>query len=466
LGFLVAVALSYYSRNVRRAYGPVTALFYTFLQLSQFHLPYYASRTLPNTFALLVSIIAHACFLPIPASSARTQQNQYKLGIYLLSFAAVVFRAELALLLGFQSLYLLLSKRMTLRQIIVAVLVSSVIGFVATTSVDSCFWQPYRRNPIFTTPFLTEKLGLIWPEFSAFYFNAIQGNASAWGESPWHYYFTSAIPKQLMNPIWVVTIPVAIIASPRSAGGLLFPGIGFVAVYSLIAHKEWRFVMYVVPQFTLLSSIGAAWIWNRRSKNARFFLPGMVLLASIPVCFIASTAMLAVSTLNYPGGAAISRVYSYIPTPSNQSIKIHLDVTTCMTGATRFLQESPMWSSSKSNNSRIQWDKTEDESVIQTASYWQGIDFAIIDRPEKAIGKYDVLESISGFRRVRVYKPGEKVAKMRMATEGGKASWSLSVLESARFNGFGAREWIFRGWWVGIEIEEMIWIVKKSDGED
>lgn len=51
-----AAALVWFARSVERAYGPITALWYVVLQASQFHLWYYASRTLPNMFAFFLSM--------------------------------------------------------------------------------------------------------------------------------------------------------------------------------------------------------------------------------------------------------------------------------------------------------------------------------------------------------------------------------------------------------------------------
>lgn len=56
LGGLNATALAFFARSVAQAYGPITAAWYVALQASQFHLWYYASRTLSNMFAFFFSM--------------------------------------------------------------------------------------------------------------------------------------------------------------------------------------------------------------------------------------------------------------------------------------------------------------------------------------------------------------------------------------------------------------------------
>lgn len=57
LGGMNATAMAIFARSVERAYGPIAATWYVVLQASQFHIWYYASRTLPNMFAFFLSMI-------------------------------------------------------------------------------------------------------------------------------------------------------------------------------------------------------------------------------------------------------------------------------------------------------------------------------------------------------------------------------------------------------------------------
>jgi alpha-1,6-mannosyltransferase len=55
LGLLNAAALIAFGRSVQRAFGTSAGIWYALFQASQFHVIYYASRTLPNMFAFVVS---------------------------------------------------------------------------------------------------------------------------------------------------------------------------------------------------------------------------------------------------------------------------------------------------------------------------------------------------------------------------------------------------------------------------
>jgi alpha-1,6-mannosyltransferase len=55
LGLLNAAALIQFKRAIDTAYGNVAGRWYVLLQASQFHVMFYASRTLPNMFAFSIS---------------------------------------------------------------------------------------------------------------------------------------------------------------------------------------------------------------------------------------------------------------------------------------------------------------------------------------------------------------------------------------------------------------------------
>ena len=133
-----------------------------------------------------------------------------------------------------------------------------------TVAVDSYFWS---RFPL-------------WPEFHGLYFNVVQGKSAEWGVrpalscplpprlphpadnltlqvSPWHTYFSSSLPKLLL-----AALPLSIVGalSDGRTRSLLAPALAFVALLSALGHKEWRFVVYVVPVCNVAAARGAVWL--------------------------------------------------------------------------------------------------------------------------------------------------------------------------------------------------------------
>ncbi len=100
----------------------------------------------------------------------------------------------MAVLLAASALWLLIIPQISLDRLIPPFLLSFIIALVISVPVDSYFWQ----KPL-------------WPELWGFYYNAILGSSSNWGVSPWHYYFTSALPRLLLNPLVpLVLIPTSL----------------------------------------------------------------------------------------------------------------------------------------------------------------------------------------------------------------------------------------------------------------
>jgi alpha-1,6-mannosyltransferase len=91
---MVIMSLRLFRESVERKFGVQVAAWSTVIAVSQFHFLYYASRTLPNVFALVLVLVALHHWL-----------DENDVGFLVSSGAAIVlFRAELAVLLG---LYLL-----------------------------------------------------------------------------------------------------------------------------------------------------------------------------------------------------------------------------------------------------------------------------------------------------------------------------------------------------------------------
>ncbi|ORY84240.1 Alg9-like mannosyltransferase family-domain-containing protein [Protomyces lactucae-debilis] len=338
LGLVNVAALVAFRNAAKRVYGATVGTWYIVLQMTQFHVIYYASRTLPNLLAMPFTTLAATYFI--------TPNESLTPALVLLTLSALIFRAEIVLLLATHVVFhWLITKRLTFWRTLRVGVRASAVGLGLTTLVDSYFWQV-----------------LVAPEVQSVMFNVIQGKSQEWGTSPFYTYAFDLV-KLLLNPLAGVLILLGIIVDRRVLS-FLMPALAFVGLYSFQPHKEWRFIIYVVPQMTLAAAIGASYIFNRRTKSFFWRYAAFVLMGSIPATALLSVSMLLISSHNYPGGEALAKL------PLNGTGPVYLDVLTCMTGASRFLQAGPR-----------PITKTEDPALLNSPEFWGSLEFAIVQQP-------------------------------------------------------------------------------------
>lgn len=113
------IGFAYWRRSLADRYGRRASFLFVLLTISQFHVPFWIGRTLPNMFALLPGMLAwpghlfplsHCYMLPVnialcklwdrAPNATRPTHSGMNVSIALLVFAGVVFRSEVALLLA------------------------------------------------------------------------------------------------------------------------------------------------------------------------------------------------------------------------------------------------------------------------------------------------------------------------------------------------------------------------------
>ncbi|EAW10714.1 dolichyl-P-Man:Man(7)GlcNAc(2)-PP-dolichol alpha-1,6-mannosyltransferase [Aspergillus clavatus NRRL 1] len=462
LGLFNALSLVSFGLGVRRAFGKTTAIWYLLFQASQFHVLYYASRTLSNMFAFGMSTLAIRALLPEPVP-ADVYRRRCRVALFLLTIAGIVFRSELALFLDTNTAFLFATGRIRIVQdILPAGALGLAVGLVITVLVDSFFWQQLP----------------LWPELAAFRFNVLAGQASAWGTHPWHFYFTSAIPRLLLNPLtYLVAIPCALLhPSTRSrAAYMLVPSLAFVAIYSIVPHKEWRFIVYIVPSLTAVSAQGASYLWTHRTKSILCRLLSLALLLSTLASFLLSTfVLLPASSANYPGARALNTLHNRAHN-SHPVISVYLGNLACQTGVTRFLEMPPPPSPLshtqhplESTPSLWHYDKTEDETAKSLPSFWDQFDYLLVEPAEASYvqalpgqsDRWAETEVVNGFAGVKVLRPGdvatgqleERVLGVALGPDGAR-SWR-------EFRDY-ARKYLTRGWWAELRMEPKIRIMQR-----
>lgn len=405
------------------------------------------------------NLLPHAGRSPAARSSRRRQ----KFALTLLTVAGIVFRSEITILLAVQTLYLYFRPyiRLPISSIIPAGLLGAFIGLTLTVPLDSFFWQ---RWPL-------------WPELAGFVFNVVEKQSSNWGTSPWHFYFTAALPRLLLNPFtYQICLPLTLGISilRRQALDILLPNLGFLVLYSFQPHKEWRFIIYVVPPILAAASAGASWIWTRRAKSFVYRVLSLALVASTLASYIASFGMLAASRLNYPGAEALNRLHVLAGNDTGV-VKVHMDTLACMTGVTRFMERAPPVLGDSQGAFWV-YDKTEDEERLLDPLFWQGFDYALAERPERVIGSWQVLSIVEGYAGIAIMRPEEGLGETMEDVRGVQKVWMestwredalgtarrwLDELSVGRLQSL-IRTYVTGGWWVRMKTEPRIRILKRA----
>lgn len=306
----------------------LNGFWFSVLLLSQFHLVYYSTRTLPNFIALP--------FVNFGLSKLIVGDLS---GLTWLAMTGAIFRMEVGV---FAVVIAMVSSLVFGQSNIVTDFVllfaGGLFGTLTSLFIDTYFWG----KPLV-------------PEISSFIFNIINGNAAEWGVEPWGAYFKKYLFQLFRPPVILILSVVGFLNDPADDGVavtntkavrhparnslriLCTSSIIFIAIMSFQPHKEWRFIIYTVPIFTLqaangLSNISIKWSLSFSNKLLTLLVSLLILVSSI-----LSLYMGYISSYNYPGGEALTFANYYVSKVySDRNVSIHLDVPACMTGVTRF----------------------------------------------------------------------------------------------------------------------------------
>ena len=223
LALLVISGFNSFANAVGKKYGSTTRRALVVLTLTQFHFVYYLSRPLPNTFALGMTLWALSKWI----------LRQFDAFIFLVALVVVILRFETCLLFGWIFAYeLFVTRDLNLRHLLKTGIPSGFLALGITIVLDSFMWGRW-----------------IWPEGDGIYFNVYQNRSHEWGTQPLLWYFYNALPRALLFSISFVPF-----ATQRCMKNFFLLPMMFISTYSLLPHKELRFIIYAVPMLNVCAA--------------------------------------------------------------------------------------------------------------------------------------------------------------------------------------------------------------------
>ncbi|XP_030556247.1 probable Dol-P-Man:Man(7)GlcNAc(2)-PP-Dol alpha-1,6-mannosyltransferase isoform X1 [Drosophila novamexicana] len=316
---VLAASISFAWNNLRRAvtkiYGVEVRLWFTAITISQFHYIFYMTRPLPNVFALPFVLYAIAYWM----------RGQTKPFIICSGISIIVFRSELAIFLGLLLALDILQQKLSIDGLLKIALPAGLCILASTVLVDSFFW---RR--------------LLWPEGEVLWYNTILNKSSNWGTSPFLWYFYSALPRAMGASLAFVPIGIYF---ERRLRPLALCAVAFVLLYSILPHKELRFIIYVFPVLNIAAACGCERLWKNRAKSAWHSFLAILAVAHLLFNMVMTIFLLVVSGTNYPGGAALSRLHRL--EVANPNVSVHIANLAAQSGVSRFMEIKSNWIYSK-----------------------------------------------------------------------------------------------------------------------
>ncbi|KAK9749155.1 hypothetical protein RND81_02G105900 [Saponaria officinalis] len=359
LGCIVLATLRFFRLEIRHKFGHQVEAFFVIFTVLQFHLLFYITRPLPNILALGVVNMAYGYWL----------RGSYYSSLQCLVVATLIFRCDVLLLAGPIGLQLLLTRSVSLWKAIKCCAVTALLSIGLTVIIDSVMW---RR--------------ILWPEFEVFWFNSVLNRSSEWGVMPFHWYFTSALPRSLLAAYPLVVLALIL---DRRVLTYLLPILSFVLLYSKLPHKELRFIINALPVFNMAAAISASRIYNNRRKS--FWRLLSIGLLGLFLISIGCTIMFFMASYNnYPSGYALKKLHLTGHLNNTDDLWVHIDTYSAMNGISRFCESSLPWRYSK-------------EEGLALHEYHDR-NFTYLLNEHVRINGYQCLFAMDAFSRIRLKK--------------------------------------------------------------
>eukprot|EP00744_Colponema_vietnamica_P006613 GILI01009585.1.p1 GENE.GILI01009585.1~~GILI01009585.1.p1 ORF type:complete len:544 (-),score=100.96 GILI01009585.1:316-1788(-) len=278
-GFLAAVGDFYVYKLARHLFGPKVAPYALFCQVVCWFNFYCLVRTYSNSVEAVLTIVAVYYWF----------KGQQSLALFLAAITCI-FRPTAAVVWLYLGVAQLLSlSRRSLKQAFTLALQAVSIGVLVigfSVLLDRYFYGSWQ-----------------FPIWSTLKFNLLESGASFYGVHPFHWYFTAAVPFMTISllPLLIGGPILALIdltGRPSDAAArrdILVAVLCSVLLYSLSAHKEFRFIL---PQLLLMMpfcgyalyiihvKLMPSSLLSKSKPHSSFLLPSSISSLALPIRFL------------------------------------------------------------------------------------------------------------------------------------------------------------------------------------
>jgi len=105
-------------------------------------------------------------------------------------------------------------------------------------------------------------------------FNVIHDAGTIYGSHPWHWYFTSGFTAMLATFLPFFIVGIVMSKNYYLAFLILWTNV----IYSFLTHKEFRFVLPVLPLAMIYSGYCLHYIWIRCKQFGNTFYQGLIFI--------------------------------------------------------------------------------------------------------------------------------------------------------------------------------------------
>jgi hypothetical protein len=112
-------------------------------------------------------------------------------------------------------------------------------------------------------------------------FNIVEGKGAMWGTEPWSYYLTTLWTSA---PLLGWLLLILSLLAVRRAPALVLTALAFIAAHSIIPHKEFRFLVPIMPIVCASAAVGIEALESLRRKWAdgvAYSLVTLLLMATV-----------------------------------------------------------------------------------------------------------------------------------------------------------------------------------------